>query len=129
MRVDEAAMRGYVTFWDEDGDDVETWFPIQFEVCYGCSGKGTHVHRDIDGHGLTSSELYEDPDFAEGYFSGNYDVQCQDCGGERVYAFIDEKQVERMGAEKQAELEQYYDHMELEASYAAESAAERRMGA
>ncbi len=130
MRID--GDKGYVTLYvdDEEGDyEEEVWFPIKFEVCGGCSGKGTHVHRAIDENGISPDEFAEDPEFAEAYFGGRYDVQCQDCGGNNVMPYIDEDAVKLLGAEKIAHLEAYYDNQEADAAYDAECAAERRMGA
>ena len=53
-------------------------------LCPVCSGHGTTVNPDIDSHGLSAEDFREDPDFAEDYFSGTYDIQCQACLGKRV---------------------------------------------
>ena len=55
--------------------------PAVYEVCETCGGKGKHVNPAIDGHGISAEEMHEDPDFAEDYFSGVYDVPCEECGG------------------------------------------------
>jgi RecJ-like exonuclease len=58
-------------------------------VCPCCDGTGRHVNPAIDGHGLSSDELDEDPDFREAYFSGAYDVVCEECHGRNVVEVID----------------------------------------
>lgn len=63
--------------------------PGHYVVCPRCRGKGSHVNPAVDGHGISAEEFAEDPDFAEGYFSGRYDVSCEECRGERVVAQID----------------------------------------
>ena len=108
---------------DDDGWEVELSLPARYEVCDGCRGKGTHVHRGIDGNGLTPWDFAEDPDFAEDYFSGRYDVTCEDCNGLRVVPVVDEK------AADPRDLELYYEHERALAELRAEEAAERRMGA
>lgn len=50
-------------------------------ICPGCRGEGTCVNPNIDAHGLTREDFDEDPDFADDYFSGRYDVSCGACGG------------------------------------------------
>lgn len=49
-----------------------------------CEGEGTTVNPNIDAHGLTAEDFREDPDFAENYFSGTYDVPCRACGGKNA---------------------------------------------
>jgi hypothetical protein len=44
-------------------------------------GEGTCVNPNIDANGLTAEDFAEDPDFAEDYFGGVYDVRCAACGG------------------------------------------------
>ena len=85
--LDKHRMVVLVTVWGEDdkGDyeeDIEA--AIEFELCDLCHGKGTHVNPSIDSHGLSADDFVEDPDFAEAYFSGGYDVRCALCHGDRV---------------------------------------------
>ena len=53
-------------------------------VCPVCDGEGKTVNPNIDSHGLTAEDFYEDPDFAEEYMSGTYDITCRGCKGQRV---------------------------------------------
>jgi hypothetical protein len=53
-------------------------------VCPVCRGEGKVVNPSIDCNGLSASDFREDPDFAEAYWSGDYDVACAGCRGERV---------------------------------------------
>jgi hypothetical protein len=57
---------------------------LEYEVCGTCEGKGTHVNPSIDSHGLSAEDFDEDPDLAENYFGGLYDVPCAECKGERL---------------------------------------------
>lgn len=50
-------------------------------ICPTCEGEGKTVNPNIDAHGLTGEDFAEDPDFAEDYFSGVYDIQCRCCDG------------------------------------------------
>lgn len=75
---------------EDDDVEFEIDLPAKFEVCGTCEGKGTHVNRNIDGNGLTREDFEEDPDFEEAYFRGDYDVQCEECGGARVVPVVDE---------------------------------------
>lgn len=56
----------------------------QYIVCTVCEGRGTTVNPDIDSNGLTSEDFRDDPDFAESYKNGDYDVTCSACDGLRV---------------------------------------------
>lgn len=117
--------RKILTFEYEDGDGEERVgeIPTKFEVCPTCDGKGKHVNPNIDDNGLGAEDFAEDPDFAEDYFSGVHDVTCYDCGGKRVVPVPDEDR-----ADKDL-LKHYHAGLESDATYAAECAAERRMGA
>lgn len=75
--------------YDRD-EDLEVSIPAKYEVCSRCDGRGTHVNPSIDGNGLTQSDFADDPDFAEDYFAGRYDVQCYECRGLRVVPVPDE---------------------------------------
>ena len=59
-------------------------FLCEWEVCGTCEGRGKHVNPSIDAHGLTREDFDEDPDFAESYFRGDYDMPCNECHGRRV---------------------------------------------
>jgi RecJ-like exonuclease len=65
---------------DHDEDDPPP-LPHRWEICSRCRGEGKHCNPAIDGNGLTREDFDEDPDFAEMYFSGAYDVPCHECGG------------------------------------------------
>ena len=75
-----------VTITAENGEELR--LPAHFEVCYRCGGTGIHVNPSIDGHGLTAEDFAEDPDFAEAYMRGVYDVTCEECGGDKVVATV-----------------------------------------
>ncbi len=55
--------------------------PYKWIVCDLCQGKGKVVNPSIDASGLTAEDFHEDPDLAENYRSGMYDIQCPRCGG------------------------------------------------
>lgn len=71
-------------FDEEDDERVNRKPEGPFILCPVCEGRGTTVNPNIDGNGLTAEDFYNDPDFAEDYFSGVFDVQCRACGGKRV---------------------------------------------
>ncbi len=73
--------------WESSEGDVIT-FPAKYEVCETCHGEGKHSHC-VDGNGISREEFDEDPDFAESYFAGHYDRQCEECNGKRVVLTID----------------------------------------
>ncbi|MHB1260367.1 MAG: hypothetical protein ACYC2H_01490 [Thermoplasmatota archaeon] len=107
-----------------DGAEIDEYeIPARFEVCGNCDGKGSHVNRAIDGHGISQEEFDEDPDFREDYFAGVYDVDCDECRGARVMPIVDEVRATPQ------QLEIANDRIDGEADYRRECAAERRMGA
>lgn len=111
-----------------DSDCILLELPVKMAVCGTCDGKGSHVNPAIDGNGITASEFAEDPEFAKDYFGGIFDVVCYDCGGNNVVPDINRD--ENVYTEEHAKSEARFDeHMEDEAAFAAEQAAERRMGA
>lgn len=69
-------------------EEIEVTLPSRWEICPRCNGNGTHVNPNIDGHGMTADEFYGpdwDDDEREGYFSGRYDVRCEnDCHDGKV---------------------------------------------
>lgn len=118
---DEKKMTVTYTHYDDEGCEDQRTVPVEFEVCPTCEGKGHHVNPSIDAHGISADEFYEDPDFAEDYFSGLYDEPCRQCGGRRVVPVpMDDDEETLSYLEKKAR---------WDAEYHAERMAERRMGA
>lgn len=108
-----------------EGDEVEVTVPGMWEICSGCRGNGTHVHRAIDGNGITGSEWAEwDQDERETYLSGGYDVGCEDCGSSGKVVVPDEKSCS--GVEKEM-LERYWEQERTNAQMDAEDRYYRRM--
>jgi hypothetical protein len=54
---------------------------VTWIICTLCGGDGSHVNPSIDAHGLSAEDFADDPDFAEAYMRGDYDVSCRRCGG------------------------------------------------
>ena len=102
----------------EDEDDLII-LPAKYEVCHDCDGKGKYVNPAIDGHGLSSEDFDEDPDFREDYFSGLYDVTCKSCQGRNVMLVP-------VAPESQAQVDEI---IQEEAVYWAECMAEISRGA
>jgi hypothetical protein len=57
---------------------------VKWVLCPVCEGDGKTVNPAIDCNGLTAEDFREDPDFAEDYWSGVYDITCRACNGHRV---------------------------------------------
>lgn len=110
-------------FIPDEHDYCIVTLPVAYSVCPTCEGRGKHVNPSIDCNGLTAEDFAEDPDFAEDYFRGNYDVDCYGCHGQRVVAEIDDART------PQAVREAIARQHALDDQYAAIEAAERRMGA
>lgn len=81
-----------VNAWSKCGniEFLGVFLPFKSIVCPRCNGTGKHVNPAIDEHGLTHEDFSEDPDFAESYFSGVYDVRCELCQGMNVIQEVDE---------------------------------------
>src|SRR5580765_6758371 len=88
--VNQRTMQGTFTFEDADGTETEHVVHLRFDVCETCQGRGAHVNPGVDSHGLTAADFAEDPDFAEDYCAGAYDVPCAECKGRRVVPVVDE---------------------------------------
>lgn len=58
-------------------------------VCDLCRGHGKVVNPSIDASGLTREDFDEDPDFADDYRSGQYDITCPRCRGRSTIPVID----------------------------------------
>lgn len=98
---------------DSDEDDPANWadkrIPAKYIVCPRCGGKGTHTNPNIDGNGLTQSDLDEaGPEFLEDYMSGVYDITCVKCQGMRVVLVPDDELAKQMGLT--TELNDYYQY-------------------
>lgn len=55
--------------------------PKAWAICPVCDGHGKHVNPNLDSQGLTREDFENDPDFAEDYKRGAYDVTCSTCRG------------------------------------------------
>jgi len=120
--IDTNSMTAVVILWDDEDQEEEVTVCIKMEVCPTCRGRGTHVNPSIDAGGLSSSDFIEDPDFARDYFKGTYNVQCYECHGANVVPVMDEEYTKKELAKR------VWEKRREEAMYAAEVAAERRMG-
>jgi hypothetical protein len=69
-------------------------------VCPACLGEGKTVNPNIDAHGLTAEDFFEDPDFAEDYRSGVYDQTCLACCGQRVVSQARIKELRQHAADR-----------------------------
>lgn len=105
---------------DEDGEPLFEMqlVPAHYEVCGLCSGRGSHVNPSIDYNGISSHKFAEDPDFAEDYFNGCYDVPCYRCTGRRVEPVVNWDQL----APEQRKL--VTDAMDSHSEYVAECSSE-----
>lgn len=100
----------------------ELELPTRMEVCGRCAGLGVHDHPAFS-NGISQDEFEDDPDFAEDYRRGVYDVPCERCGGANVEAVVDEE------ACAPDLLEAYWRHVEELSSLRRMEEAERRAGA
>jgi len=116
LLVDET----YDGFEDEEGNILPTVkvLSAHYEVCPDCNGKGKYVNPSIDSHGISAEEFYEDPDFAESYCSGLYDIVCRTCHGNNVILFPSTEEGKKI----------IIKMLQEESNYRAEIEAERRMG-
>jgi hypothetical protein len=107
-------------------EDIIYEIPAKYEVCSTCGGKGKYVNPAIDNGGIPVEEFHNDPEFAEAYFGGVYDIVCEDCGGKRVIPVIDR---DNLNDERKEVLIKIEEQEEEDDYYRRECEAERRMGA
>lgn len=104
-------------------DDSEMELPTRWEVCPTCDGRGTHVNPAIDAGGIDADMFAEDPDFADDYLAGRYDVRCMECQGRTTVRVVNEDEL------TPDQLRQWHEQERSVYDMYAEMAAERRMGA
>lgn len=125
--IDSVRMILSVPLEDEDGEESIHEIPFIYEVCGTCRGRGSHVNPSIDADGISSQEFHEDPDFAETYFSGGYDVSCFECHGLRVVPTLPEEDP-TLTAEQRKGIELLLDWCKSEREYRQQCEMERRHG-
>lgn len=106
---------------DDEGDySEEIELPAKWEVCGRCHGEGKHDPASFSG-GFSAEDFAEDPDFAEEYFKGSYDVSCEECHGRTTVLMIDEKSL------TEEQRKQYETYMKQQYEAARYRSAERRL--
>lgn len=96
--------------------------PTRWAVCSVCGGEGHHVNPSIDAGGLSADDFHDDPEFAEDYMSGVYDVTCHRCGGRTTERVVDFDQL------SEEHLKLYDAQLQADANYNAERRAEIAFG-
>lgn len=109
--------------FDDDGLEIEIELPTKWTVCPTCNGAGKHVNAAIDCGGISASEFHDDPDFADAYMSGTYDVTCETCKGRTTVPGVD------LDAMTDDLREQWLEQERQHAESVAENLAEIRAGA
>lgn len=119
-----------VSAWSKDGniEFTDVLLPAKRIVCPRCDGTGKHVNPNIDGHGLSVEDFAEDPDFAESYFSGVYNVRCETCNGNNVFDEVDEDACKKRLSWWKGLL-RHYNALQLEADADRERYDERQIWA
>lgn len=112
-----------LTFWDSEGEEVCVEVPFKWEICTDCYGEGT-CDNPAFSNGISGEEWANEwgQDEREAYLSGAYDVRCDVCEGTGKVKAPD------LSALSPDEREAYEQHLDNEAYYERERAAERRMG-
>lgn len=103
----------------DDADEPPKADKSPWVICTLCHGDGTHVNPSIDAGGLSREDFDNDPDFAESYMRGDYDVTCARCGGsgklreselEAIHAReYDRAESRRLAAREDGDFEGYCD--------------------
>lgn len=108
--VNDAAMTAVITLPvpSEDAEEDVT-VPIRYIICTTCNGRGRHVNPSVDSNGISAEEFAEDPDFAEQYRRGDYDVTCYGCGGKRVQPMLD---IDKITKELHARIDKHLEERE-----------------
>ena len=58
------------------------------------------VNPNIDAHGISGEEMHADPDFAEDYRNGVYDIPCNACDGTGKMRESDQQRLEEAAADR-----------------------------
>ena len=77
----EAAIEEGILPDDSDGMIRTT---VKYATCTLCRGSGSVVNPAIDCSGLSIEDFTHDPEFAEAYSAGEYNIPCTACRGIRV---------------------------------------------
>jgi hypothetical protein len=112
-----------IQVYGDDDSYEEHDFPSKYSVCPECEGRGTRMNRNIDAKGITCEEFANDPEFAENYWNGVYDVPCYDCKGLRVVECIDEG---KLDLEQKEVFARYYEQKCMREDFRREWANEIR---
>lgn len=103
-------------FSDEDGEFVQV--PYKWKICGHCSGEG--LSSSYLGS-FTWEELDEQgQEFTDAYFAGEYDRECDCCGGSGKIAVPDHNKMTEEQEKK------YLEYMQAEIEYESERRAEMR---
>ncbi len=71
-------------------EEVPLDLPKRWEICGWCNGEGSSsAHL-----GEVSQMMDEDPEWAEDYMAGRYDIQCEECRGDGKVRAIDWEMVD-----------------------------------
>jgi hypothetical protein len=108
--------------FDENGAVIERELPTHWEICPVCQGEGKHVNPAIDAGGISGETFAEDPEFAEDYMSGVYDVVCNHCNGRTTVRAVD------WDAMSEEDQKAFQEQLDEEAYSHAEHMAEIRAG-
>jgi len=115
------ALVEFTHFVGKEETEESIVFSVRFDICHLCRGKGTHVNPSIDCGGLTQDDWDCDPYFEDEYFSGSYDMPCNECNAKRVvpvmnrYILTDEqKRVVEIMDKLAQEAEENYAEMIIE---------------
>ena len=119
-----------VTILDVHGNECEEELPSYRIVCPRCEGYGTHLNPSMASHAYSATEFDEsfDDEQKDQYFKrgGRYDVQCEECQGEKVIDVPDEDACTTV--EKKEILKAWKKYQRELDNMAREEAHERRMG-
>ncbi len=112
-----------LTWTNQAGETITHSFPAHNQVCSRCQGYGTHLNPSIGNHAYTPEEFNEafDEEGQEEYFrrGGIYDVQCENCHGNKVILVVSDEILNRTQAKLYGE---YLEHEEKIAREAAQDA-------
>jgi len=113
-----------------EGTSFIVELPAAYEVCHMCGGGGKVTNPSIDAGGIWGDDEFwrDDIDEETGesrYRRGDYDVTCPTCRGDRVVPGVAERYLD---AKQRVLLKWVRNYDNDSAAYAAEVAAERRMG-
>ena len=116
-------MKITITILDDESAEQDHELPAAWAICDRCEGNGKH-DPEAFRNGFSREDFDEDPDFAEAYRAGRYDVPCEECHGSGKVLIVD---ADRLNDAQRAIYRRHCEAETERAAWARADAITRRM--